>query len=247
MPETAFPSHAIILAAGLGLRMRPLTDHLPKPLVRVAGKCLVDYALDFVESAGIGTVVVNASYLADMLETHLKTRKHPNVRVSREQQPLETGGGIREALKYLGREPFVSVNGDVICLNRGEHALKRLREAWDEKRMDALLLVQPVERTVGYDGPGDFFVGPDGAITRRGERLSAPYVFAGIQLLHPRFFTGCPPEGPFSLNLLYNRGTHDNGTLHRVFALPHQGDWLHIGDPAGVKAAETYFSQPLTA
>lgn len=240
--SASFPERAIILAAGLGLRMRPLTDRLPKPLVPVAGRPLVDYSLDFVAAAGIADVVINASYRADQLEAHVRICTHPRVHVSREETPLETGGGIRQALPWLGSMPFVSINSDVICLNTGGHALHRLREAWDDACMDALLLLHPVERALGYDGPGDFFLAPDGALRRRGDRPRAPYVFAGIQLLHPRFFVGCPESGPFSLNLLYNRGVQPDGTLHRVRGLLHTGDWLHVGDLAGLERAEAYFS-----
>ncbi len=233
---------AIILAAGLGLRMRPLTDKLPKPLVPVLGKPLIDYSLDFVQSAGIEQAVVNASYLADALVAHLQKRAHPHVTISREAEPLETGGGIREALPHLGAAPFLSVNSDTICVNGRAHAVERLRKAWDDARMDALLLVHPLERVTGYEGPGDFFVSDSGMIRRRGEAAGAPYVFTGIQLLHPRFFQGCPATGAFSLNVLYNRGMSKDGTLARVFALPHDGGWLHVGDPAGLAAAETYLS-----
>lgn len=243
MDDSAFPRAAIVLAAGLGLRMRPVTEHLPKPLVKVAGKCLVDYALDFVEGAGVEHAVVNASYKAEMLEAHLRGRTHPRILLSREEAPLETGGGIREALPHLGALPFLSVNSDIICISGPRHAGLRLRDAWDDARMDALLLLHPLERALGFEGAGDFFLDGAGRLTRRGAQARAPYVFAGVQLLHPRFFTGCPARGAFSLNLLYNRGLQPDGTLARVAGLVHDGDWLHVGDPAGLRAGEAYFNR----
>lgn len=238
-----FPTRGIVLAAGLGLRMRPITEHMPKPLVPVAGKPLVDYALEFMQTGGVQDVVVNASYKAEMLEAHLALRRSPRITVSREETPLETGGGIREALPYLGEKPFLSINSDIICVSGSTHAVKRLRVHWDDANMDALLLLHAVENAVGYEGAGDFFVDTQGALTRRGEGGKAPYVFAGVQLLHPRFFEGCPAQGPFSMNVLYNRGRHADGTLHRVFGLVHDGDWLHVGDPAGLASAEQYFTR----
>lgn len=239
------PERAIVLAAGLGLRMRPLTDAIPKPLVPVAGRPLIDYSLDLVAGAGLTQAVVNASYRGDQLAEYLAARAHPRVTISREETPLETGGGIRQALKLLGDAPFFSINSDVICVSGAEHALKRLAAAWDDARMDALLLVQPSQRAVGFDGPGDFFV-EGNTVTRRGERSSAPYIFTGIQLLHPRLFHGCPAQGPFSMNVLYNRDIDASGQLGRVRALVHDGDWLHVGDPAGLAEAEAYFAKAAT-
>lgn len=213
--------------------MRPLTDTLPKPLVPVAGRTLLDRALDFVTGGGVAEAVVNISYRGDQVRAHLAARPAPPVvTLSHEEAPLETGGGIREALPLLGVAPFFSVNSDIICLPGENHPLTRLREAWDDTDMDALLLLHPVERAVGYDGAGDFFLAGDGTLTRRGSAPAAPYVFAGVQLLHPRLFAGCPESGAFSLNLLYDR------SLPRLRGLAHDGAWLHVGDAAGLAAAE---------
>lgn len=227
---------AMVLAAGFGKRMRPLTDHLPKPLIPVGGIALIDRALDWLANAGVQEAVVNSYYKAALLEAHLATRKTPKIRMSREETILETGGGICNALPMLGDAPFFSVNGDVICLDGETPALKRLWAHWDDAAMDALLLVQPVEKTVGYDGPGDFFL-EAGKLRRRAEAEAAPFVFTGVQLLHPRLFDTAP-GGAFSMNVLYNRDMSCDGTLHRVAALVHDGRWLHVGDPEGLRQAE---------
>lgn len=224
----------IILAAGLGTRMRAHAPDVPKPLVEVAGRPLIDYALEFMRGGGIKRIVVNTSYLAPLLEAHLCGQK--DVHLSREEEPLETGGGVREALPWLGA-PFAAINSDVICLNGGLHALQRLQSAWNDADMDALLLLQPVEKAVGYAGAGDFYLEQDGTLKRRGEAASAPYVFAGVQLLHPRLFDNCPKAGAFSMNVLYNLHAH------RVRGLVHDGGWLHVGDGDGVRQAEEILLQ----
>jgi len=227
---------AIVLAAGFGTRMRPLTDTLPKPLLKVAGVTLIDRALDWLYASGINDVVVNSFYKAEILEAHLARRRTPKIHTSRETTILETGGGIKNALPLLGEKPFFSVNADVICLDGKTPALKRLLDAWDDKTMDALLLVHPVEKAVGYDEAGDFFLEPNGSLRWRMDAKKAPYVFTGVQLIHPRLFNGAP-EGAFSTKLMWNRGMLANGTLPRIHGLPHDGNWLHVGDPDGLKQA----------
>ena len=234
------PTKAMVLAAGLGTRMRPLTDHLPKPLITVAGKTLLDYALDWLDAAAISDVVVNSHYKYELLEAHLATRAHPRITISREEPLLETGGGLKKALPWLGTEPFVSLNSDTICIDGSEPALGKMSAAWDDNRMDALLLLHPLHKAIGYQGKGDFFIEPGGALRRRAEGESAAYVFTGVQLLHPRIFAGSP-EGAFSMNMLYNRGMSAAGVLHRVGAVVHTGDWLHIGTPAERELAERWF------
>jgi MurNAc alpha-1-phosphate uridylyltransferase len=229
------PESAIVLAAGMGTRLKPLTDRIPKPLVEVAGRTLIDRALDRIAGAGIARAVVNVSYKAEMIEGHLRTRRSPAIRFSREAQPLETGGGIRHALALLGKGPFFSLNADVITLDAPGRTpfLQRLAEAWREEA-DALLLVQPTARAVGYDGRGDFDLDAAGRLTRRAGE-AAPYVFTGVQLLHPRLFANAP-EGPFSMNLLYAKLMREG----RLFGLAHEGGWLHVGDPEGLAAAERF-------
>lgn len=231
---------AMVLAAGLGLRMRPLTDHLPKPLVPVAGVPLIDRTLDWLSNSGVEEAVVNTHYMAEMLEAHLAKRQRPFVSISHEETVLETGGGIKKALPLLGNDLFVSVNSDALCVDGAEPALHRLTEAWDDARMDALLLVHPVGQALGYEGVGDFFV-EGGRIRRRGDAASAPFVFTGVQLLHPRLFEGSP-DGAFSMNVLYNRHIATDGTLSRISALVHDGSWLHVGDLQGLAQAEHFLA-----
>jgi MurNAc alpha-1-phosphate uridylyltransferase len=224
----------MVLAAGLGLRMRPITDRLPKPLVPVAGRTMLDRALDALAAAGVAECIVNTHYLAQLVIAHLKDRKQPAIRVSAEKDLLDTGGGVAKALPMLGREPFYAVNADIVWEDGPDlPALARLAAAYDPSKVDALLLVAPTDRAVGYDGPGDFFLGRDGSLTRRGGGAHADYVFTGVQILHPRLFTGCP-AGAFSLNLLYDRAR----SRGRLRGLAHDGRWFHIGTPAGLRLAE---------
>lgn len=236
-----FPEKAMVLAAGLGTRMRPLTDHMPKPLVPVGGVPLIDRILDWLHASGVKEVVINSHYCAEQLEAHLKKHRNLKIHISREETVLETGGGIKHALPLLGNQAFFAINSDVLCMDGKIPALKRLAQHWDDPAMDALLLVQPVGKAIGYEGAGDFFV-ENGAIRRRGQSAVAPFVYTGIQLLHPRLFAASP-EGAFSLNVLYNRDMKNDGTLQRINALLHDGDWLHIGDPKALRQAEGFLAQ----
>ena len=235
------PDRAMVLAAGLGKRMRPLTDSIPKPMVCVAGKPLIDHVLDQMHRAGVGQVVVNTSYLAAILEAHLAGRHAPVLQISREIQPLETGGGIAKALPLLGDAPFFSANSDTIVVDGEKPALHRLAACWDNDTMDALLLLQPVAAAHGYQGKGDFFLEADGKLRRRVDEEAAPYVFTGMQLLHPRLFAHAP-QGIFSLNLLYDFSRDDAHVLHRCFGLVHDNAWLHVGDPEGLQEAESFLA-----
>lgn len=228
---------AIILAAGLGTRLRPLTNNIPKPLVEVGGKTLIDWTLETASDGGVRIAVINTSYLAQMVETHVARRTAPSIIISRETEPLETGGGIANALPLLGESSFFAMNSDTICLPGPVHHLTRMREHWDSNQMDALLLLQPKELAIGFDGPGDFSVAKAGHVIRRGDADHAPYVFTGVQLLDPRLFDGCRKFGDvFSMNALYDRN------LTRIHALIHDGDWLHVGDIKGLAAAESFLS-----
>ena len=238
---------AMILAAGLGKRMMPLTENLPKPMISVSGRSLIDRALDWVAAAGIDEVVVNSFYKAELLDTHLRQRQEsvpnsPFIHKIREDILLETGGGIKNALPLLGDRIFLSANSDTICIDGRTPAIHRLMSAWDDQNMDALLLVHPVERAVGYAGAGDFFINHDGIIRRRREGEIAPYVFTGVQLIHPRLFKQSP-EGVFSMNVLYNKDVKEDGSLSRIRAIVHDGDWLHVGDPEGLKLAEDWLQK----
>lgn len=231
---------AIVFAAGLGKRLRPLTEHTPKPLIPVGGRTMLDRALDVLAEGGVKKAVVNAAYLGEQILEHVALRPGlPHLIPSPESAPLETGGAVRHAWAHLYQGPFFAMNSDIVLLPGGEQPVARLREAWHDS-LDALLLVIPRERATGYDGAGDFFVSEQGVPRfREASEPTAPYVFTGLQLLHPRLFTDLP-EGPFSLNLLYRRLCEAEGN-HRIRAQIHDGDWLHVGDPAGLALAEDYF------
>lgn len=230
---TQAPKRAMVLAAGLGLRMRPITEQLPKPLIEVAGRTLLDRALDRLQDAGVEQAVVNAFYLADAIERHLRTRRKPAIVLSRETVLMETGGGVRQALDLLGSDPFYVVNSDIAWLDGPRQALLRLADAWDGERMDALLLVHSVARTDDYDGAGDFYLTPNGKLRRRKRSEIAPFLFTGVQILHPRIFEGTEVR-PFSLNLLYDRAEKAG----RLFGLVNDGLWFHIGTPSGLAIAK---------
>ena len=227
------PKSAMVLAAGLGTRMRPISDTLPKPLVELAGQTLLDHAIDRLAMVGIERVVVNVHYKADMVIARLAERDHPRIEISREDELLETGGGVARALPLLG-ECFFVVNGDVLWLDGKDHALSRLAAAFDTARMDAVLLFQRTTDAVGYEGRGDYFLDPLGVPRRRGEREIAPYLFSGVQLLHRRLFDGVA-ERRFSLNLLYDRAERAG----RLSAIVHDGEWYHIGTPDGLDATRS--------
>jgi len=225
--KTSVPKRAMVLAAGHGKRMRPLTDTTPKPLLPVQGRPMLDHVLDRLEQVGVQQAVVNLHHLREKIEEHLTDRKRPEILFSREEELLETGGGVRKALPLLGGEPFFVVNGDIFWLDGQFPALQRLADAWDESRMDALLLLQASINAWGYDGKaGDFLLSPEGRLSRRNERQIAPFIFAGLQILHPRLLEDTP-EGSFSLNLLFDRAE----AKERLWGLRHDGLWFHVGTP----------------
>jgi MurNAc alpha-1-phosphate uridylyltransferase len=225
------PTHAMVLAAGKGLRMRPLTEHTPKPLIPVAGHSMLDRVFDRLDEARVPHRVVNVHWLGEQIAAHLSGR--PGVVISHEDTLLETGGGVAYALPLLGQAAFFVCNADIIWIDGARPALLRLTEHWRDARMDALLLLQPVERAFGYDGAGDFSMDAAGGLHRRAGQTPAPFVFTGVQILHPRLFAGVP-EGAFSLNILYDRAM----AAGRLSGLAHDGDWLHIGTPEMLTAAE---------
>ena len=236
---TQMISKAMVLAAGLGRRMRPLTDDRPKPLVPVMGKPLVDYALDRFGRAGVNEAIVNVHYFADMMEAHIAARQTagtaPACVISDERgELLETGGALVKAEAHLAGAPFFCTNTDAILVDgpAGEPCA-RLAKAWDEGVMDALLLICPKGAASGYEGVGDFRLDADGRLERRGDAPEAPYVFTGLQILHPRLLNGAP-SGPFSTNLLWNKALESG----RLYGLAHDGAWMHVGDPAGLMEAE---------
>ncbi len=224
----------MVLAAGLGKRMRPITDTTPKPLVRVGGRALVDHALDRLEQAGIASAVVNVHYLAELIETHLQGRRRPQIVISDERgELLETGGGVKKALPLLPDAPFVLLNSDSLWIDAGPSNLAALSAAWDGERMDILLLVASVAESLGYEGRGDFFMDAGGRLARRGTQASAPYVYAGVAILKPQLFADTP-DGAFSLNLLFDRAI----AADRLYGRALDGQWLHVGTPDAIAAAE---------
>ena len=225
---------AMVMAAGLGKRMRPLSDELPKPLVRVAGKPLIDYSLDALGAAGVVRAVVNLHYLADQLERHLAARQGPpEVTISDERALLlETGGGMVKALPLLP-DPFFCLNSDNIWTDGSQSVFHALSRAWRPQEMDALLLVVTHERAGNYLGMGDFHLDSAGRISRRSDDAPAPFIYTGIQIVSHRLLRDAP-EGPFSTNLLWRRAIGEA----RLFGLEHQGDWFEVGDPAAIAPTE---------
>jgi MurNAc alpha-1-phosphate uridylyltransferase len=230
------PKSAMVLAAGLGTRLRPVTDTTPKPLVEIGGGTLLDHAIDRLELVGVERVVVNVHYKAEMVAARLADRRHPHIELSREDELLETGGGVARALPLLGDSFFV-VNGDVLWLDGKEHALARLAAAFDPARMDTVLLMQRTVSAIGYEGRGDYFLDPLGTPRRRGEREIAPFLFGGIQLLHRRAFAAIR-DRRFSLNRVYDQA-EQAGRLH---AIVHDGEWYHVGSPEGLAATRARLS-----
>jgi N-acetyl-alpha-D-muramate 1-phosphate uridylyltransferase len=228
------PTSAMVLAAGLGTRMRPHNGHIPKPLVQMRGKSLIDYSLDRLADAGVERAVVNVHYLADALESHLAERKRPQIIISDERGTLlGTGGGIAKALPQLGRAPFFLVNSDTVWLDGVKPNFLRLAEAFDAAAMDVLLLLAPTAGSIGYSGRGDYAMEPDGRLRRHDENEVVPFVYAGAAILTPALFADAPP-GEFSLNLLFDRA----GANGRLFGLRLEGLWMHVGTPDAVAAAE---------
>jgi MurNAc alpha-1-phosphate uridylyltransferase len=225
----------MVLAAGKGERMRPLTDKIPKPLVAVAGKPLLDRVLDRLAEAGVETAVVNVHYLADKIESHLAGRQAPKIVISDERGALlDTGGGVVKALPVLGSAPFFHLNADTIWIDGVKPNLLRLAGAFDPDRMDALLLLAATSGSIGYGGRGDFVMTPDGRLARRPEQEVAPFVYAGVAILNPALFSTAPP-GAFSLNLLFDRAIEAD----RLYGLRLEGVWMHVGTPEAIAAAET--------
>jgi MurNAc alpha-1-phosphate uridylyltransferase len=228
------PNRAIVLAAGLGTRMRPYNGHIPKPLVEIGGKSLIDYSLDRLADAGVESVVVNVHHLADILERHLAPRQRPHIVISDERgELLGTGGGIAKALPKLGDAPFFLVNSDTVWLDGVRPNFTRMAEAFDPQTMDVLLLLAATTNSIGYSGRGDFAMLPDGRLRRRRENEVVPFVYAGAAVLSPELFADAP-KGAFSLTVLFDRAAETG----RLFGLRLEGVWMHVGTPEAVAAAE---------
>ncbi|WP_265570667.1 nucleotidyltransferase family protein [Sphingomicrobium nitratireducens] len=228
------PRSAMVMAAGLGKRMRPLTVTRPKPLVDLAGKPMIDHVFDRLRAAGVGQAVVNVHYLPDALEGHLETVEGLDISVSDERDLLlETGGGLKKALPLIESDPFISVNSDNFWLDGPSDSLKLLAAHWDEKAMDALLLLVPHARAFNHAGRGDFHLDTKGRVSRRGRNKIAPYVFTGIQIVSKRLLRDAP-DGPFSTNVLWDRAIEEG----RLYGTVHQGLWFDVGRPQSILDTE---------
>jgi MurNAc alpha-1-phosphate uridylyltransferase len=235
-PKGAVPETAMVMAAGLGKRMRPLTATRPKPLIEVAGRTLLDHSLERLRAAGVRKAVVNVHYLADALEAHLKNRvKGLEIAVSDERaRLLETGGGLLHALPLIDSDPFLVVNSDNLWIDGPIDALRLLASGWDEERMDALLLLVPLARANCHKGQGDFHMDSTGTLRRRKPGGVAPFVFTGVQMVSKRLLQGDLPSGPFSTNILWDRAIGQG----RCFGAVHEGIWFDVGAPANIRKAE---------
>jgi MurNAc alpha-1-phosphate uridylyltransferase len=229
---------AMVLAAGYGTRLKPLTDSVPKPLVPVAGKPMIQYALDRLQAYGIEEVVINVSHLKEQLTAWLAGYKKLAVKLSEEAEPLETGGGLKKALPLLGYEPVFVINSDILWTDEGESALDRLARHWDDSKMDFLLLAQPKSRAVGHDkGEDHLFIKPGNTIEWSAQE--SPYIIAGIGIFHPRVLRNAP-DGKFSVKVLWHQALAQN----RLFCLPHHGRWFQTGTQADIGKAEYQLNQP---
>ncbi len=225
---------AMVLAAGLGQRMRPITLTRPKPLVEVAGKALIDHGFDRLRQAGVSTAVVNVHYLANQIEAWAARQASPRIIISDERaELLDTGGGVAKALPLLGEQPFFVINSDSFWIDGPEPALDRLRATWDDAAMDCLLLLCPLPQTVGYDGVGDFVRDRSGRLSRKAKAEGEPLAYIGAYLASPRLLADAP-MGKFSMNVLWDRAIASG----RLFGLSHQGLWLHVGTPDAIDLAE---------
>jgi MurNAc alpha-1-phosphate uridylyltransferase len=227
------PKSAMVMAAGYGTRLRPLTDTVPKAMVKVLGRPMIDVVLDRLAAAGVERAVINLHHLGEVIRDHLKSRNDIEIVYSEEKEILETGGGTKKALPFLGSDPFFTVNAKIIWLNGREDALHRLAKAWDPERMDSLLLLHPTVTAIGYDGPGDFLMDQEGKLKRRPEWEVAPFLYSGVSITHPRLFDASP-DGAYSVNILWNRAIEQG----RLAGIRHDGEWYHVSTPQHLREVE---------
>jgi MurNAc alpha-1-phosphate uridylyltransferase len=229
---------AMVLAAGYGTRLKPLTDRMPKPLVPVAGKPMIEYALDKLRAYGIKEVIINVSHLKDQLTAYLSAFNGLTITISEETEPLETGGGLKKALPLLGSDPVFTINSDIIWLDERESALERLARQWDDAKMDVLLLTHSKAKAIGHDQGEDHLFIKSGNTIDWNER-ETPYIIAGIGILHPRILMNAP-DGKFSVKILWHQALEQN----RLACLPHQGQWFQTGTIADIKTAKKHLLPP---
>ena len=225
---------AMVLAAGYGTRLKPLTDRMPKPLVPVAGKPMIEYALDKLRAYGIQEIIINVSHLKEQLTAYLSACNDLTIKISDEAEPLETGGGLKKALPLLGSDPFFTINSDILWTDEQESALDRLTRYWDDAKMDVLLLTQPKAKAIGHDkGEDHLFIKPGNTIDWNEQE--APYIIAGIGIMHPRILLNAP-NGKFTVKILWHQALAQN----RLFCLPHHGQWFQTGTLVDIKTAEKH-------
>ena len=233
----------MIMAAGLGTRMRPLTDDKPKPLVSVAGRTLIDHALDRLVAAGVTLAVVNVHYKADMVKAHLASRRDLEIRFSEENEALlGTGGGVVKAMPHFGAEPFFVMNTDTVWVEGFGSALERMKQLWRPETMDGLLLMASMVTAIGYEGPGDFNMDPDGHLTRVAEHRLSPFAYPGVQIVHPRLF-GAAPSGAFSTNRVWDIAIKAG----RLYGIRLDGVWIHVGTPEALRDGELFLAGTMPA
>jgi N-acetyl-alpha-D-muramate 1-phosphate uridylyltransferase len=237
MLMTAKLKKAMVLAAGYGTRLKPLTDRMPKPLVPVAGKPMIEYSLEKLRAYGIEEVIINVSHLKDQLTAYVSKLSGLTIKISEETEPLETGGGLKKALPFLGNEPFFTINSDIIWLDEQENTLDGLTRHWDDAKMDVLLLAQSKSRATGHDkGEDHLFIKPGNTIDWN-ER-EAPYIIAGIGIMHPRILINAP-DGKFTVKIIWHQALAQD----RLFCLPHHGQWFQTGTLADIKTAEQHLKR----
>ena len=225
---------AMVFAAGLGTRMRPLTNTTPKPMIAVGGKPMLDHTLDRLAEAGVSTAIVNVHYLADQIEAHVARRAKPRIVVSDERAKLlDQGGGVVKVLPLLGDAPFLMANTDALWIEGPTNNLERLAQAWDGDRMDALLLVAPSATSIGVDWSGDFLMDAQGRLSKRPEREVAPFVYTGVGLIKPQVFAGETREVFRLAPILF-----DAAAKGRLYGVRLEGQWLHVGTPEAIGEAE---------
>ena len=232
------PRVAMVLAAGRGTRLGPASELVPKPLVSVGGRALLDHALDLLAAAGVRRAVVNTHYRAELIEAHLARRTTPEISISREAVLLDTGGGVKNALDLLGEPVFLVANSDLVWDADAERVVTRLARAWSPETMDVLLLLHPAAKAFGHDGLGDFFCDPIGRVQSRPERQVAPFLYTGVQVMHRRAFDGAP-DGPFPMRRVWDRAEKAG----RLFAIVHDGEWLDAGTPRRLAHARARFGE----
>ena len=238
------PTRGMIMAAGLGMRMRPLTNDRPKPLIEVAGRTLLDHAIDRLKAAGVGMIVVNVHYKGEMVIEHLKKRKDIEIRIQDERDRLlDTGGALRKALPHFQGEPFFTHNSDSIWLESWGSNLKRMADRWDDQEMDCLMLLAATHSSIGFEGRGDFTMDGMGKLARRQSQRLAPFAWPGIQIIHPRLIERGPNEDVFSTNKLWDLAISDD----RLYGIRLDGKWMHIGTPEAKAEAEAFLDVRVAA